>query len=257
MHAIITAGGCPKPDEPLYPYTRGGYKNLLDIAGKPMVQWVLDALSGSTSVENAVVVGLPPDTPLHYARTLSIIPTRDDLVENILAGLDEVLRLDPAARSSLLVSGDVPGITPQMIDWLTAKIENLDYDLVYLVIEQSIMEKRFPSSNRSYARLKDLTVCGGDVMALSNDMARNPSAKTRALVAARKSVVKQASIIGFDMVTLLLLRQLTLAKAVEIISRRLQFKGIAIVSPYAEMGMDVDKPHQLEIMRADLALKHG
>ena len=28
--------------------------------------------------------------------------------------------------------------------------------------------------------------------------------------------------------------------------------GRAIVCPYAEVGMDVDKPHQLEIMRADL-----
>ena len=29
-------------------------------------------------------------------------------------------------------------------------------------------------------------------------------------------------------------------------------RGRAIVCPYAEVGMDVDKPHQLEIMRADL-----
>jgi hypothetical protein len=28
--------------------------------------------------------------------------------------------------------------------------------------------------------------------------------------------------------------------------------GQAVFSPYAELGMDVDKPHQLEILRADL-----
>jgi len=33
----------------------------------------------------------------------------------------------------------------------------------------------------------------------------------------------------------------------------LSIKGRAIVCPYAEVGMDVDKPHQLAIMRADLA----
>jgi hypothetical protein len=34
--------------------------------------------------------------------------------------------------------------------------------------------------------------------------------------------------------------------------------GTAIVCPYAEVGMDVDKPHQLEMIRADLAerVKH-
>jgi hypothetical protein len=29
--------------------------------------------------------------------------------------------------------------------------------------------------------------------------------------------------------------------------------GKAVISPYAELGMDVDKPHQLEIVRAALA----
>ena len=46
MDAIVTAGGIPKPGEPLYEYTQGIYKALLDIAGKPMIQWVLDALCG-------------------------------------------------------------------------------------------------------------------------------------------------------------------------------------------------------------------
>jgi hypothetical protein len=50
-----------------------------------------------------------------------------------------------------------------------------------------------------------------------------------------------------------LLRLLTLDKAVALASKRLNIKARAIVCPYAEIGMDVDKPHQLAIMRADLA----
>ena len=40
MDAIVTAGGIPMPGEPLYEYTNGSPKALLDIAGKPMIQWV-------------------------------------------------------------------------------------------------------------------------------------------------------------------------------------------------------------------------
>ena len=47
MHAIVTAGGAPTPKEPLYPLTRGDYKALLEIQGKAMIQWVLDALNGA------------------------------------------------------------------------------------------------------------------------------------------------------------------------------------------------------------------
>jgi hypothetical protein len=46
---------------------------------------------------------------------------------------------------------------------------------------------------------------------------------------------------------------ITLEGAVKKVTKRLNLKGRAILSPFAEIGMDVDKPHQLEIMRADLA----
>ena len=44
MDAIVIAGGIPQPEDPLYTYSHGDSKALIDVAGKPMVQWVLDAL---------------------------------------------------------------------------------------------------------------------------------------------------------------------------------------------------------------------
>jgi NDP-sugar pyrophosphorylase family protein len=38
---------------------------MVDIAGKPMIQWVLDALSGCTAIQHVTVVGLPPYTNLY------------------------------------------------------------------------------------------------------------------------------------------------------------------------------------------------
>ncbi|HEY3477082.1 MAG TPA: hypothetical protein VGK56_20875, partial [Anaerolineales bacterium] len=58
MDAIVTAGGIPRPEDPLYTYSNGDSKALIDVAGKPMVQWVLDALGGSKRVSNVIVVGL-------------------------------------------------------------------------------------------------------------------------------------------------------------------------------------------------------
>ena len=54
MDAIVTAGGIPLPEEPLYPATQGESKALVDVAGKPMIQWVFEAASRA---ENAVVAG--------------------------------------------------------------------------------------------------------------------------------------------------------------------------------------------------------
>lgn len=67
--------------------------------------------------------------------------------------------------------------------------------------------------------------------------------------------MKQAALIGYDTLLLLLLRQVTLENAVKRVTHRVGLTGRAIQCPYAEVGMDVDKPHQLEMMRSDLA-KH-
>jgi hypothetical protein len=73
------------------------------------------------------------------------------------------------------------------------------------------------------------------------------------LVNARKNALKQAALMGFDTLLLTLLHAITLEAAVEKVAKRLKITGRAILCPYAEVGMDIDKPHQLEILRADLA----
>jgi hypothetical protein len=71
-------------------------------------------------------------------------------------------------------------------------------------------------------------------------------------MAARKNPIRQASLIGLDTVLLLLLKQLTIQEAVRRIGKRLEIRGRALDCPYAEIGMDVDKPFQLEIMQRNL-----
>ena len=73
MDAIITAGGIPTEEDLLYEYTQGGNKAMLDLAGKPMIQWVLDAVSDSKSVERAVIVGLDEDSGLNCSKEIAYI----------------------------------------------------------------------------------------------------------------------------------------------------------------------------------------
>ena len=64
MDAIIIAGGIPEPGDPLYEFTQGKPKALLDIAGKPMVQWVLDAIGGADRIDQVVLVSLSEESGL-------------------------------------------------------------------------------------------------------------------------------------------------------------------------------------------------
>jgi hypothetical protein len=72
------------------------------------------------------------------------------------------------------------------------------------------------------------------------------------LIGTRKSPLKQAGIIGLGTLFQVVTRSITLEDLVEKVCKRIGIKGRAIIWPHAEACMDVDKPHQLEIMREDL-----
>jgi len=253
MDAVVMAGGIPQPDELLYPYTQGKPKALLDILGKPMVQWVLDALSGAQRVENIVLIGLTEESRLTCAKPLTFLPNQISMIENILGGIKKITEIRPSATRLLLVSSDIPGITSEMVDWEVEASSGLDVDLCYNVVKREVMEARYPGSRRTFTKLKGMDVCGGDLNVLRTSVASMNTDIWEKLIASRKNPVKQAAIMGFDTLILMLLRAITLNEAVEKVTARLHMTGQAIICPYAEIGMDVDKPNQLELMRVDLA----
>lgn len=253
MQAVITAGSQPSLKDPLYQFTQGGYKALLEIAGKPMIQWIIDALNEAGCVSQIVVIGLPRFTGLDSTIPLTLLPDSGGLVANVRAGLQEVKRSQPEAKHVMLLSSDVPGVTAEMLNWLAARAVESDKDLSYLVIEKAVMEKRYPGSRRTFLPLKDVEVCGGDVLMLSTRLADDQNPVWDKLIASRKSPLQQAALLGYDTLFMILLRQMTLEKAGEMIGKRLGITARALLCPFAEMGMDVDKPHQFELMTADLS----
>lgn len=252
MHAVVTAGSKPSPNEPLYAQTQGAYKAFLSLAGKPMIQWVLDAINQSPLIESVVVVGLPPFTDLQSARPLTILEDQGGLLPNLRAGIAAVAARYPESNYSLLFTSDVPTITGEMIDWIANCMAESQVDFLYPVISRQVMEKRFPGSKRTYMHLKDVEVCGGDVMAVRNAAAMQDNANWQKIIDTRKNPIRQASILGIDTLFMILLRQYALAEAGEALGKRLGLHARAVLCPYAEIGMDVDKPHQLQLVEADL-----
>ena len=253
MDAIVIAGGIPNPEDPLYVFLKGDAKALVDIAGKPMVQWVLDALGNAKQVDNVIVVGLSPKNNLTCNKPLHYLSNQGRMLANIVTGVHKSLELNKKNKYVLIVSSDIPALKPEMVDWLIETCMETKDDLYYGVCPRETMEKRFPDSKRTWTHLKDMDVCGSDINISHVRMATEHLDMWEQLIGNRKSPLKQASIIGFGTLFSLFTRQLTLKDAVARVSKRIGIKGRAIVWPYAEPCMDIDKPHQLELLRADLA----
>jgi GTP:adenosylcobinamide-phosphate guanylyltransferase len=252
MDAIVTAGGIPQPEDPLYTYSNGNAKAMIDIAGKPMVQWVLDALGDAKNVDNVIVIGLSPRSGVTCKKPMHFVSNQGRMLANIVTGVNKALELNKKKKYVLIVSSDIPAIKPEMVDWLIETCMQSKDDLYYGVCPKEVMESRFPGSRRTYTHLKDMDVCGADMNITHVRMATEHLDMWEQLIGSRKSPLRSASIIGFGTLLALFTRRLTLEDAVTRVCNRISIKGRAVIWPYAEPCMDVDKPHQLELLRADL-----
>jgi GTP:adenosylcobinamide-phosphate guanylyltransferase len=253
MDAIVTAGGIPQPGDPLYSFSNGDSKALIDVAGKPMIQWVLDALSESKSVDNVILIGISPKNDVTCKKPLHYISNQGRMLANIVAGVNKSIELNKKSDYVLIVSSDIPSIKGEMVDWLVNTAMQTKDDLYYGVCPREVMETRFPESHRTYTKLKDVQVCGADMNIIHVSMATTHLDIWEQLIGNRKSPLRSAAVIGFDILFKMFTRQIALQDLVQQASRRIGIKGRAIIWSQAEPCMDVDKPHQLEIMREDLA----
>jgi molybdopterin-guanine dinucleotide biosynthesis protein A len=251
LDAIVLAGGAPNPDDPIYPQTQGSKKSMMDIGGKPMVQWVIDALDRSRSIGQMLVIGLENNSQLKSSKPMRYLPDGGGILQNILTGLEQISGSDSTASHALIASADIPALTSEMVDWRVEVAMEAPTDVDYVVVDRSTMESRYPDSNRSFVRLQDCEVCGGDINVVRVGLNKYADVWEQ-IVGARKSAFKQASLIGYSTLLLLLAGRLRLESAVERVTRRLGISGNVHISPFAEIAMDVDKPHQLEILRAEL-----
>ena len=253
MNAIVTAGGIPQPGDPLYAYSNGDSKALIDVAGKPMVQWVLDALGESKMVDQVILIGLSAKSGLTCKKPIHYISNQGRMLANIVVGVNKSLELNPKGEYVLIVSSDIPALKGDMVDWLVKTSMQTKEDIYYGVCPRDVMESRFPTSKRTYTKLKDVEVCGADINIVHVSMATEHLDTWEQLIGNRKSPVRQAAIIGLGTAIKYLTGQYNLQDLVQAVTRRIGITGRAIVWDHAEPCMDVDKPHQLEIMREDLA----
>jgi hypothetical protein len=142
-----------------------------------------------------------------------------------------------------------------MVDWLVNTSMKTRDDIYYGVCPRDVMETRFPASKRTYTKLKDMQVCGADVNVIHVSMTTEHLDTWEKLIGNRKSPLASAGVIGWDTLFQLFTRQITLQGLADKACARIGIKGRIIIWDKAEPCMDVDKPHQLEIMREDLTIQ--
>ena len=254
MDCVVVAGGRPGPDDPLYAYTNGKPKALISLAGRTMLEYVVNGLQAAGQVQEVVVVGLTAEMTqnLAFSRPVAHLPDQGSLFQNARAGLEWCLAHRPEQRLVLVTSADIPLLCGSLVDAFIAECAPLNAVGYYPLVRQETMETQFPGAQRTYARLKDKFVAGGDMVLVHTRLLPASEAWGEAMTGARKQVWKLVRLLGLRFLIKYLFHQLTVADVEDRASRIAGGPVKIFFSSHAALAMDADKPHQLEILRRQL-----
>jgi GTP:adenosylcobinamide-phosphate guanylyltransferase len=248
--AIILAGG--ENSEHLSKFSSQSYEAMIEIAGKPMVTFVADALAASPQVERIFIVGpVPQLKKCDFPKETILLQGGHTLVETIQLGMKALGHTNKV----LVVTADIPLLTPESIADFFSQCAAVEADLYYPIVSKEINNTCYPGSKRTYVKFKDGTYTGGNIFLVNPAIVPQCLAVAEKLIDNRKNPFKLCCLLGWGFVLQFLLGTLSLTKVRERVETLLGITGAVVQSRYPELGIDVDKPSDLELVRTTFSFR--
>jgi GTP:adenosylcobinamide-phosphate guanylyltransferase len=234
--AVVLAGGPPDDVAALEPGAVN--KAFVRIAGMALVERTLAALHASASIGRTIVVA--PATVHDHPALAAAHERRNDGVK-IAASLRSGLFALPPDDVVLVATSDLPILTPVSVDDFIEHACELDADIGYGCVERTVHEALFAEVPHTWARMRSGTYCGGGLIAIKPRVLPALERFIERLGAARKNPLRLASLFGWDVLARYALGRLSIESAERRASELLGASVRAVVSPYPETGVNVDR----------------
>lgn len=244
IHAVVLAGGPLDDVARLQPGAPN--KAFIDVGGKTLVGRVLVALRASASIGRIVVVA-PPGAWGHddLRAADDFRPDGVRITESLRNGLEGFEPDDDV----LVVASDLPVLNVAAVDDFVVGVRALDADVVYGCVEKGSHMPAFPDVPHTWARMRDGTFCGGGMVAIKPRSLPRLERFIERLGAARKDPLKLASLFGWDMLVRFALGRLSIAQAEARATKILGAPVRALISPYPETAVNVDRVSDVALAR--------
>jgi GTP:adenosylcobinamide-phosphate guanylyltransferase len=243
--AIILAAG-RGPDDPMAKAFGVAHKCTLPIAGKPMVQWVLDALR-SSNVKKPFLVVIDNDRVLPQMVDVDVIAAKSSAPASAISAIDQ-LKHFPV----LITTGDHPLLTPAMINHMLTAGDDADADVFVGLATSEVIDSAYPETKRTYFNLGGTRVSGCNLFAVKTEAGLKLLERWQDLEQNRKKPWKLVSAFGVMPSLWFALGILTPTRAFGYISKKLGIKVQPVFLQFAEAAIDVDKPSDHELAESIL-----
>jgi GTP:adenosylcobinamide-phosphate guanylyltransferase len=244
FNALILAG--TKEKGPLEIAENVDNKALIMIDGRPMIEYIVDVLNNSENIDKILVVG--PKNELHPyigKKVEEILNPGNSILENMEIGLNYF----NSADNLLLLTSDIPLITPEAINEFLEICTKRKAYIGYPIITKESIVKKYPETERTYIKMKEGIFCGGNIVFFKPDVFFQKKELIKELFDNRKSTWKYAKILGLKFILKFLFKTLTLEEIEKRITNIIGYNSIAVMVSYPEIMIDLDKLSDLKLIR--------
>ncbi len=244
VSVLILAGQREGVVDPLCASAGVERKAVIPINGKPMIDYVLDALSAARLKLPFHVSGFGAD----YDKRLIQSPSAPGPAGSAYAALT-----DGISFPCLVTTCDHPLLTQEMLDIFIERASETGADFCVGFAEKSVIQPAYPDVKRTYWNFSDTPVSGCNLFYIANEKGLAVIEFWKQAQHLRKQPIKLARTVAWGLLFKYLLGRLTLLEAFAYVSKRLNITAVPILIPIAEAAIDVDKPSDKVLVEHILA----
>lgn len=245
---ILLAAGRPEKEFEQFNLPTKAY---IEIAGKKMIEHVLEKFSNIDGIEKRILLlpeqSVPPTGELF--RNCIFRDGGGTITDSLFNGLAAA-----TARNVLIAPCDIPLISKEAIDDFLEKCMADKAQFCYSYLSRENSEKKFPKLKHTYAKLRSGVYCGGSLFLLKNSDLEQFKSIFNRITAARKNIFQMAKILGFGILIKYLIGNLTVEELEKKASEILNMEAKGIESSYPEIAFNVDSLSQLEMAQKFLTI---
>lgn len=227
-------------------------KNHFQLAGRPMAWHVVEALSQCRSIHQVCVLA-PPDDWFDLSLPPSVL--KASCGQSLFETIGMALEQGKNEEKMLIVTADIPLLTPEAVEYFLASCSENSADLHYPIIERKMLLEAYPSCKRTFVRLYDGTFTGGNIFLISPQIVQEVYQKSESYFTYRKKPWRLCKLLGWPFLVKMTLGRLKIDAIEQRVWDIFHIVPKSIIIPYAEVGFDVDKPHDLALIRPYMSLK--
>lgn len=243
---VIILAGAPN-NGPLKKVSDIEHEALIKIARLPMVEYVLKAVNQAKYTGRVAVVGPKKEMEESIQEKVDLfIEAGYSLRENILKGLTA---FRDRSDYLLFMTSDIPLITAEVIDkYIEACLRDGKADLYYPIIPKESNLEKFPTAKRTYFHLAEGVFTGGNMVIVKPDIFTGTEDLLDKVIAWRKKPWKLSRLLGMKFILRFVTGNLSIVEIEDKVAKLTGYRGHFMITEDPEIGFDVDKPSDLEIM---------